>query len=573
MITKIADIETDDINATVIHCIAVGDLEGKVNLYADHPNYLPIEDGVKELEDADRVVMHNGLNFDYPIIAQLTNAKIKREKVFDTLILSRFIDPRQRKHSLAEWGERLGFPKGDFKDFEKFTDEMATYCIRDVEVTTKLYKHLMEKFEPEMAQALRTEFDFAYVLGIQERHGFRLDVKAAQDLAAEMRQEMSDIEDQLQSIFLPRVIERYSDKTGNRLKDKIEVFNPGSRKQIGERLTEKYGWKPTKYTPQGAPQIDEKVLNELNYPEAKLLGRYFLCQKQLSQISEGDAGWLKRVTKDGYVHGKVNTIGTNTFRCSHFSPNMAQISKRDLRMREVWLPDEGDKLVGVDADALELRMLAAMLGHFDDGAYAKALLEGSKEDGTDVHSRTGKIVGVENRDVVKRLTYAYLYGASDRKLSQILREGKAPLSDGKIIRHRMNQGITGLGTLADILKSKYERGYLIGVDGGRRIPIVSEHSMLNFLLQSMGAIVMKKALCLFHYELAPAAGHVVDDQPQTFNYCANVHDEVQLTVRPQHAEEIGQLFADAIKLAGERLELKCPLSGSYDVGANWKETH
>ena len=84
---------------------------------------------------------------------------------------------------------------------------------------------------------------------------------------------------------------------------------------------------------------------------------------------------------------------------------------------------------------------------------------------------------------------------------------------------------------------------------------------------------MKKALCLFHYELAPAAGHVVDDQPQTFNYCANVHDEVQLTVRPQHAEEIGQLFADAIKLAGERLELKCPLSGSYDVGANWKETH
>ena len=572
MNTKIVDIETDDIDASVIHCIAIGDTEGDVIVYADSLDYPPLSEGIKIMEEADRLVMHNGLNFDYPVITKLTNAKIKREKIFDTLVTSRFLDPRQRKHSLAEWGERLGYSKGDVDSFEKFTNEMADYCIRDVEVTTKLYEHLKKQIEPEMAKALRCEFDFAYVMGIQERHGFRLDVKAAQNLDAEMRQDMSDIEKQLQSIFLPLVIERYSDKTGKRLKDKIEVFNPGSRKQIGERLIEKYGWKPTKFTPQGAPQIDEKVLNELKYPEAKLLARYFYCQKQLSQISEGDEGWLKKV-KDNYVHGKVNTIGTNTFRCSHFSPNMAQISKRDLRMRQVWLPDEGHKLVGIDADALELRMLAAMLGHFDKGEYAKALLEGSKENGTDVHSRTGKVVGIDNRDIVKRITYAYLYGASDRKLSQILREGNAPNHNGKVIRERMNKGIVGLGTLQEILKKKVDRGYLIGIDGGRRIPIVSDHSVLNFLLQSMGAICMKWALVIFHYELAPAKGYVVNDQPVHFNYCANVHDEVQLTCEPDHAEQIGQMFADAIRLAGERLELKCPLSGSYDIGDNWKETH
>ena len=100
-------------------------------------------------------------------------------------------------------------------------------------------------------------------------------------------------------------------------------------------------------------------------------------------------------------------------------------------------------------------MLAAMLGHFDKGEYAKALLSCSKENGTDVH-RTGKVVGIDNRDIVKRITYAYLYGASDRKLSQILREGNAPNHNGKVIRERMNKGIVGLGTLQEILKKKVD---------------------------------------------------------------------------------------------------------------------
>ena len=46
---------------------------------------------------------------------------------------------------------------------------------------------------------------------------------------------------------------------------------------------------------------------------------------------------------------------------------------------------------------------------------------------------------------------------------------------------------------------------------------------------------------------------------------------LEKSVRP--AETIGKLFADAITLAGEQLKLKCPVSGSYDIGNNWKETH
>ena len=98
MITKIVDIETDDIDASLIHCIAIGDTEGKVIVYADSLDYPPLSEGIKIMEEDDRFVMHNGLNFDYPVILRLTDAKIKREKIFDTLVTSRFLDPKQIKH-------------------------------------------------------------------------------------------------------------------------------------------------------------------------------------------------------------------------------------------------------------------------------------------------------------------------------------------------------------------------------------------------------------------------------------------------------------------------------------------
>lgn len=575
MKTLIADIETNGLIPTLdkCHCLAIGTTDyDDIEIYADQPGYRSIREGVERLQEADRIVFHNGFGFDFPALQKLFGLDVLRhDQIYDTLILSRLLDPTARSHSLEAWGERLGFPKGDHSDWDTFSDAMARYCVQDVAVTQRVYAELLKRYDTEWDDALRLEFDFAYVMGLQEQHGFRLNVQACEELAAELRQEMSDIEVELQEVFPPLTIERFSEKTGKRLKDKVEVFNPGSRKQIAERFVERYNWTPKRFTPAGSPQIDESVLATMSYPEAKLLARYFRCQKQLSQISEGDSGWLKCVDSNNYVHGRVNTIGAATHRCAHFGPNMAQVDKKDPRMREVWLPDPGHKLVGCDADALELRMLANYLGLFDGGEYRDALLYGSKDDGTDVHSRTANLVGV-SRDNAKRVTYAYLYGASDRKLTEIAKEANGKIKQGKEIRRRMDEGINGLGKLSTLVKKKAKRGFIKACDK-RRIPIKSEHSALNFLLQSAGAIVMKKALQVFHYQLCPAEGYVVGGRPVHFNYCANVHDEVQLSCESEHAEKLGQLFAKAIELAGEQLALLCPVSGSYDIGNNWKDTH
>ena len=570
----IADIETDGLlhQLTKVHCISIGTLDGTVTLYADHPDYVPIRHGLARLRTADRIVMHNGVGFDYPALAMIYGDDVMdRNLIWDSLIVSRLVQPTGRRHGLAAWGEQLGFEKGNHEDWSQFSHLMAVYCDQDVAVTTKVYQHLQTLIDYTLGSAIQLEHDFAWVIHLQEQHGFRLDVDAAQALAVEMRGEMVEIEAELQEIFPPITHERWSEKTGKRLKDRIEIFNPGSRKQIAERLIAKYNWKPKVFTPAGSPQIDEGVLSILKYDEAKALSRYFRCQKQLSQISEGDSGWLKCVSRRGYVHGKVNTIGTTTSRCSHFGPNMGQVDKKDPRMREVWKPDVGHLLVGIDADALELRMLASYLGLFDDGRYRDQLLLGDKDKGTDVHSMTGKLVQIESRNDVKRLTYAYLYGASDRKLSEILKDAGSPLK-GKEARKRIGEGVVGLGKLSDIVVKKSQKGYILGVDK-RRVPTKSEHSALNFLLQSCGAILMKKAVQVFHFDLCVSEGLVVNDRPVGFHYCANVHDEVQLSCEPQLAETLGKLFAKAITLAGERLGLRCPTSGSYDIGKSWLETH
>lgn len=58
-----------------------------------------------------------------------------------------------------------------------------------------------------------------------------------------------------------------------------------------------------------------------------------------------------------------------------------------------------------------------------------------------------------------------------------------------------------------------------------------------------------------------------------YEFCATVHDEVQIECRTEIAETVGKTAAEAIKKAGEKLGFKCPLAGNYEIGGSWKQTH
>jgi hypothetical protein len=80
-------------------------------------------------------------------------------------------------------------------------------------------------------------------------------------------------------------------KHSKKLKDKVTVFNVGSRQQIAERLTSKGAvWK--ELTPAGKPKVDEATLKkQTDIPEAKIILRYLLCQKRASHVDS----WIKAV--------------------------------------------------------------------------------------------------------------------------------------------------------------------------------------------------------------------------------------------------------------------------------------
>jgi DNA polymerase I-like protein with 3'-5' exonuclease and polymerase domains len=289
-----------------------------------------------------------------------------------------------------------------------------------------------------------------------------------------------------------------------------------------------------------------------------------MLTKRIGQVGEGRHSWLAS-EREGKIHGSVNTNGAVTGRMTHASPNIAQVpsvrAPYGKECRSLFKAETGRRLVGCDADALELRCLAGYMALYDGGKYVKTVLGGRKEDGTDMHSINSRTLGCD-RDTAKTWFYAFIYGAGDRKLGSIL--GKGPRA-GTQSRTAFLRSLPALDKLVKRVQDRAaSRGHLLGLDG-RHLRVRSEHAALNTLLQSAGAIFMKQALVLLDETLK---AHGLD-----YEFVANVHDEWQIEAREDHAEEVGRLAVSAIQRAGEWFEFGCPLTGNFVIGQTWADTH
>jgi DNA polymerase I-like protein with 3'-5' exonuclease and polymerase domains len=531
------------------------------------------------IADATLIIGHNIIGFDSVILNKYWGTKITLRQMKDTLILSRLLDPsKDGGHSLEAWGQRLGKPKFSYRKVwlwmkglnDKDTPEgaefndpipalMEHYCIIDTEVTTDLFLHLEKELKDKEfgGECVELEHKVAAIIAQQVRNGFRLDTAYATGLLTEIKGRLAEIYESMQQRWPSYQLERFSEKTGKRLKDATVTFNPASRQQIGQKLIE-LGWKPKKFTETKLPMVDEEVLEGLHYPEAKMIAEYLMLGKRVSQIES----WLEAVEDDGRVHGKVITNGAVTGRMTHSSPNMAQIpnsgSVYGVECRTCWSVSDGKVLLGCDASGLELRMLAH---YMKDDEYVKTVVEGSSKDGTDVHTKNQKAAGLQTRDQAKTFVYGWMYGAGPAKIGSIV-GGTA--KDGQRLIDSFLKATPAIKKLRDRVSQYAGKGFVPGLDG-RKIWVRSEHSALNSLLQGAGAVVMKKALVLFYGKVQR------NGWPVTL--VANVHDEVQLETTKEYVDTVGQAFVDSIREAGEHFKLRCPLTGEYKYGANWGQTH
>jgi hypothetical protein len=671
------DLETNGLldDVSVIHSLVVMDVASRELLsFCDFtqdgapkdPDIFDdtIADGLRMLSRADKLIGHNIINYDLPVISKLHPEITLTDNVEDTLLLARLLfgdikdtDFRVRErdiamgrtprlpgsqignHRLEAWGYRLGEMKGEYTEWCKqagidpwtaWNPQMQAYCGQDVRVTAKLWDLLVRQpAYQESDRARWIEHEFAKLIFKQHRHGFRFNEAKARALEAKLRERKAVLYDELLGLFKPwyvnlgpravnkkmtrwvpsdlgsEVRERKIDtgetaevhlkngKTAVRkvyetvsergyyegidpetTQDRVElrVFNPASRMHIADRLKKLYGWEPAEFTNNGEPVIDDDVLSALPYPPAQALAEYFMLEKRLGQLADGNQAWL-RLVKNGRIHGSVNTLGAITHRCTHSYPNIAQVPSIEnakgkvpygAECRDLFEADEDHVLIGADADGLELRCLA----HFmrDGGRYAKAVDEGDKDKGTDIHTMNQKAAGLPSRATAKTFIYAFLYGAGNEKIGSIV-GGSA--EQGGALKAKFLKGTPGLADLIRAVKAAAKaNGYVRGIDG-RRVPVRHQHAALNTLLQNAGAVPMKLAPVLLYQRLSSEGLEWGADWAMV----AHVHDEMQITCRPEHQEAIKTAAVWSIEEAGRQLNFNIPLRANAVCGSSWKETH
>lgn len=612
---------------------------------------ISLREGLRLLLEADEIIGHNIIAFDIPAIQKVEPwFEVDRNKITDTLIMSRLLWPELKendfqlrnrlrvkikatapkdiepddlhdyietelklkfpgqmigRHSLEAWGLRLGEWKGDYsKDMKEkgldpwasWNPEMQDYCEQDVIVTVQFLKLIESKgYSP---RASRIEMDFAWVLAEMERNGFPFHMAKAQKLQQTLMKRHIALTDQLQEAFPPITEEwDFIPKVNNKTrgyekgvpfkKSNTIEFNPSSRDHIAKWLKQKYDWKPAAFTDNGKPALDERVLKRMKYPEAKLLAEYFLVDKRLGMLEGKGGRGLIPFGKSGRIHGRVITNGAVTRRCTHSSPNMAQLPATSVpyghEFRDLMYAPEGWTLVGWDAAGLELRCFAHYMAVYDGGKYTETVLsgdihwvhvqalglvpEGTERDEHDPHH-------VFARDKVsKRFIYAYLYGAGAETIGEIVKPkgtAGAKRKAGAALIKEFLKRTPALKRLKDDLKKKIEQRdmHVMGIDGGL-LKVRSDHAALNTLLQSAGAVAVKLATILFYDNMINAGLR----NGEHFMIVAHVHDEVQTLVKEGYEVQVGEAAIAAIREAGVQLGFKCPLDGEYKVGSSWAETH
>lgn len=522
------------------------------------------------------VVGHNLIGFDLPVLDKLWDITVDRSRVRDTLVLSRLANPqREGGHKLAVWGG-----KGDHDDWTCLSKEMVDYCVQDVHVTAKAYYSLRWELRNFKQESIDLEHEVQWIMQEQIRNGWLLDMRHAMDLLATLKERKLVVEDEVHKVFKPKWVDvkqvvpktkkdgslskvgltddeyQQVQQSGDRspfMRRALKPFNLGSRQQIGEYLID-FGWEPCKLTPTGQPMVDEAVLSTVkDIPQAALIAEYLMLQKRVAQVQS----WVDEADPEtDRVHGYVNTNGAVTGRMTHSKPNLAQVpagySPYGKECRQCWIARDGYKLVGFDASGLELRMLAH---YMNDEDYTNEVIGG------DIHTANQQLAGLESRDSAKTFIYALLYGAGDAKLGTVAGGGAGA---GRLLRERFMSNLPAYADLKGRISQEAVQGWINGLDG-RLLHIRSEHAALNTLLQSAGAIVMKKALCLLQ-EYAKLWG-------LDYYFVGNIHDEVQAEVRSDQADKYGRLAVSCLEAAGIELGLNCKLTGEYKVGSSWAETH
>lgn len=508
-----------------------------------------------------KTAVAQNLKYDYKILLSegLNGFPAKDQKFFDTMLAHYILEPDE-KHGLDVLSTRyLGVTIGDFKetlgDRENFSlvplaeaakysgmDAWSCFCLSDI-----LEKKLEEKNLTRLFWDI--EMPVAPVLAHMEWDGVAVDTSILNKLSSEFGSELDSIE---KKIF---------ELVGT-------TFNLNSPKQLSEILFNKLKLPVIQKTKTGF-STDVTVLEKLAplHPVPELL----LSYREFTKLKNTYVDVIPAlVEKDGRVHARFNQAVTTTGRLSSSDPNLQNIpikTDRGRRIRQAFVAEAGNVLIGADYSQIELRLVAHLSGD-------KALIQAFR-DGADIHRATAaEIFSVRQQDVTdsqraaaKAINFGLIYGKTAFGLSQELKISRASAAQYIEAYFKRYSGVKRYmdETLEKARKYKEVETYF-----GRKRPLRdienknaavranSERMAMNAPVQGTAADLIKLAMVrVFEKTRAYGARMVLQ-----------VHDELVLEVPQQQAGTVEEVIRSEMESV---VELEVPLSVNLGAGKNWYE--
>lgn len=592
------DLEANGLNPDTFWCMVA------VDLHSDEIKKFGPDEGEEAkafLLTLDKTVWHNGLGYDLPrVLEPLLSCFLDRDKIEDTMVMSMLYNPILEKpkgakgaHGLEAYGLRFGYPKVVHEDWSQYSVEMMNRCVVDAQITKKAYHWLTKKLATWSRESLVLEYKTTTILNRMTDYGFYIDPDKTNILYHTICNRYDEIAEKLKNI--PDFAKRSSDYTyrtsqsgsiskvglqgwdtdtiwGGFTKITFEPFNVNSTPQKVRLLSE--WWTPYVPTKSGKSfKICEENLATLREDAPTYLHELaeFAMLKSRKDLLDG---LYKALGTDGHVHGSVFSCGAVTHRCSHFNPNLANVpggkSPYGPECRELFTvrDKENYRIVGIDADGVQLRVLAH---YMKDPEYMELVGKGGIHDyHVDILSGMGFDKGEwddkekqwSNRYRAKNFIYAFLLGGGGPKLASLL---NMPLKRGRGLKTNFLKRVPALKSLIGRASKLSAKGFIQGIDG-RYIVVKDPYYVLSALLQGGEAVLMKTAMVLFQ--------GFIDKNQWDARFVAFPHDEWQLEAHKDVADEVSRCGAWCIEEAGRNLGFRLPMTaGTPKIGETWNDTH
>ena len=374
-----------------------------------------------------------------------------------------------------------------------------------------------------------------------EQQGIRFDVPYLEKLEVELEEKQVRLEAELNEI------------AGFEL-------NPRSPKQVKEALIAR-GHR--------VKSTNEDTLLAIDDPMAEKILEIRHVSKQLGTYVKGYKNQL--IGDRGYPGFKLHA--STTGRIGGSGPSLLTLP-RDKTMKKMVLPDEGQAIVGADLSQAELRVMACESGDQmlidafapDAGDFFDNLLSQAYED----FDRDAEDYG-DQRTAMKSVVYgasfargvpaiATALGIPESEAQRLMDTFIVPGSDF----HKWRTKMANKAVRAEPIDTKFGRRYhneTVRFYNSENI----KRTGLSFTSQATA-----NDICL------QAAYRIWDSGILKRKYNARImstlHDAIYVSCPPEHAEEVGQLIVDTLKMVGSELYGDTvPFESDWDYGSHLGE--